>query len=78
MAGSYGNSMVAAGEMRGMTSRAFTKPEMDYFDPRFEIEVWGRAVKTIATSNLGSSEVPWQRMLRHTETFSQPFHFSTA
>ena len=42
---SYGNSLTAAGEVRGLTTKAFTKPELDYFDPRFPVVVCVRAAK---------------------------------
>lgn len=42
---SYGNSLLAAGEMRGLAAEAFTKSELDYSDPLFSIEVCAKAVK---------------------------------
>ncbi len=41
----YGNSLTAAGEMRGLVSREFTRAELEYYDPDFAVEVCARAVK---------------------------------
>jgi SAM-dependent methyltransferase len=41
----YGNSLTAAGEIRGFIAKEFTKAELDYCDPRFAVEVCARAVK---------------------------------
>jgi hypothetical protein len=41
----YGNSLVAAAAMRGLTAEEFTRREMDAFDGRFAIEVCARVVK---------------------------------
>ncbi|WP_376797507.1 methyltransferase domain-containing protein [Thermogemmatispora sp.] len=41
----YGNSLTAAGEIRGLVKHEFTQSELDYNDPRFSIEVCARAVK---------------------------------
>jgi SAM-dependent methyltransferase len=41
----YGNSLVAAGELRGLVQPEFTKAELDYHDPYFAIVVCARAVK---------------------------------
>jgi peptidoglycan/xylan/chitin deacetylase (PgdA/CDA1 family)/SAM-dependent methyltransferase len=41
----YGNSLVAAAAMRGLTAEEFTRREMDTFDGRFAIEVCARALK---------------------------------
>jgi SAM-dependent methyltransferase len=41
----YGNSLIAAGELRGLVKPEFTKAELDYHDPRFAILVCARAVK---------------------------------
>lgn len=45
MCRSYGNSLTSAGEIRGLAAREFRKTELDFHDPRFGIEVCGRAVK---------------------------------
>jgi glycosyltransferase involved in cell wall biosynthesis len=42
---SYGNSLIAAGEIRGLVRSEFTKTELDYQDERFAIEVCARAIK---------------------------------
>lgn len=41
----YGNSLTAAGEMRGLVADEFARAELHYSDPRFAIEVCARAVK---------------------------------
>jgi SAM-dependent methyltransferase len=41
----YGNSLTAAGEIRGLVSHEFTKAELEYNDPRFAVEVCARARK---------------------------------
>jgi peptidoglycan/xylan/chitin deacetylase (PgdA/CDA1 family)/SAM-dependent methyltransferase len=41
----YGNSLVAAASMRGLTAEEFSRRELDTFDGRFAIEVCARAVK---------------------------------
>lgn len=41
----YGNSLVTAGEIRGMTAFDFTKAKLEYNDPRFALIVCARAVK---------------------------------
>ena len=41
----YGNSLTAAGEIRGLVAHEFAKVELDYHDPRFAVEVCARAVK---------------------------------
>ena len=41
----YGNSLTAAGEIRGLASHEFTKAELDQHDVRFAVEVCARAVK---------------------------------
>jgi SAM-dependent methyltransferase len=43
----YGNSLTAAGEIRGLVSNEFTEKELNYHDPRFAVEVCARAVKRI-------------------------------
>ncbi len=46
MVRAYGNSLVTAGEIRGLVSQEFTKRELDRnHDPRFALELCGRAVK---------------------------------
>jgi SAM-dependent methyltransferase len=46
----YGNSLIAAGELRGLVKQEFTKAELDYHDPYFAIVVCARAVKKAAPS----------------------------
>ncbi|HZY58180.1 MAG TPA: methyltransferase domain-containing protein [Candidatus Binataceae bacterium] len=41
----YGNSLISAGQIRGLTAEEFTPEEMNYHDPRFGVEVCARAVK---------------------------------
>ena len=41
----YGNSLTAAGEMRGLVSHEFTQHELSFHDPRFAVEVCARALK---------------------------------
>lgn len=41
----YGNSLTAAGELRGLTADEFTSAELLAHDPRFPVEVCARAVK---------------------------------
>jgi SAM-dependent methyltransferase len=41
----YGNSLVAAAAMRGLTAEEFSRRELDAFDGRFAIEVCARAIK---------------------------------
>jgi glycosyltransferase involved in cell wall biosynthesis len=41
----YGNSLTAAGEIRGVTAREFLQSELDCHDSRFPVEVCARAVK---------------------------------
>jgi len=42
----YGNSLVAAGELRGMAAFDFTSTQLNYNDPRFAVIVCARAVKS--------------------------------
>lgn len=42
---SYGNSLTAAGEIRGLVSEEFTKATLHYHDARFAVEVCACAVK---------------------------------
>jgi hypothetical protein len=42
---SFGNSLTAAGEIRGAVATEFLKSELDHHDPRFPVEVCARAVK---------------------------------
>jgi SAM-dependent methyltransferase len=42
----YGNSIVAAGELRGMIADEFTRSELNSHDACFAVEVCGRAVKS--------------------------------
>jgi SAM-dependent methyltransferase len=41
----YGNSLIAAGEMRGLIAAEFTPRELAAHDPRFAVEICARAVK---------------------------------
>jgi SAM-dependent methyltransferase len=41
----YGNSLTAAGQLRGLVTHEFTEEELNFHDPRFAVEVCGRAVK---------------------------------
>jgi SAM-dependent methyltransferase len=43
----YGNSLTAAGELRGLVAGEFHKATLDYNDPRFALEVCARARKTV-------------------------------
>lgn len=43
----YGNSLTAAGELRGLVAHEFTENELNHHDPRFAIEVCVRATKRI-------------------------------
>jgi hypothetical protein len=42
----YGNSLTSAGELRGLVTSEFSKPTLDYHDPRFAVEVCARACKS--------------------------------
>jgi glycosyltransferase involved in cell wall biosynthesis len=41
----YGNSLTAAGEIRGLVASEFSQATLDYYDPRFAVEVCARACK---------------------------------
>jgi len=41
----YGNSLTAAGEIRGLCAHEFTRRELDHRDERFAVEICARAVK---------------------------------
>jgi glycosyltransferase involved in cell wall biosynthesis len=41
----YGNSLTAAGQLRGLTADEFTRAELDSHDLRFAVEVCARAIK---------------------------------
>lgn len=41
----YGNSLTAAGQMRGLAAEEFTEAELAYSDPRFSVVVCARAVR---------------------------------
>jgi SAM-dependent methyltransferase len=43
---SMGNSLTAAGELRGLVTHEFFKNELDYHDPRFGTVVCARAIKS--------------------------------
>ena len=47
----YGNSLTAAGDIRGLVTDEFTKAQLDYHDPRFGIVVCARAVKPTETQD---------------------------
>jgi SAM-dependent methyltransferase len=42
----YGNSLTAAGEIRGLVASEFSTSTLDYHDPRFAVEVCARACKS--------------------------------
>jgi len=42
---SYGNSLTAAGELRGLAAHEFTNAELNYHDQRFAVEVCARTIK---------------------------------
>ena len=44
----YGNSLVAAGEIRGLITNEFSQKEINTNDPRFAIEVWRPCNQTYA------------------------------
>jgi len=41
----YGNSLTAAGQIRGLAAHEFTQAERDFHDARFAVEICARAVK---------------------------------
>jgi hypothetical protein len=41
----YGNSLSAAGELRGLVAHEFSDVTLNYCDPRFAVEVCARAYK---------------------------------
>src|SRR5262249_37026973 len=41
----YGNSLTAAGQIRGLATQEFTAAELNYHDNRFAVEICGRALK---------------------------------
>ena len=41
----YGNSLTAAGEIRGLAAQEFSKRELNHHDQRFAVEVCARAMK---------------------------------
>lgn len=43
----YGNSLTAAGELRGLVAHEFSEGELNYHDQRFAVEVCARATKHI-------------------------------
>lgn len=43
----YGNSLTAVGEIRGVVAHEFSESALNYHDPRFAVEVCGRAHKAI-------------------------------
>jgi len=44
----YGNSLTAAGSLRGLVAHEFSEKELNYLDERFPIEVCARAVKRLS------------------------------
>ena len=42
----YGNSLTAAGEIRGLVAHEFTKKELHHHDQRFAVDICARAMKT--------------------------------
>ena len=51
----YGNSLTAAGELRGLVAEEFSKATLAYSDPRFALEVCIRARKSLPVAPTGSS-----------------------
>lgn len=45
----YGNSLTAAGEIRGLVAYEFARSELDYHDEGFAVEVCARAVRSLDT-----------------------------
>jgi SAM-dependent methyltransferase len=43
----YGNSLTAAGEIRGLAAHEFTKAELNYHDHRFAVEICAKAMKKL-------------------------------
>lgn len=41
----YGNSLTSAGYLRGLVTSEFSRQELEYTDPKFAMEICGRAVK---------------------------------
>ena len=41
----YGNSLTAAGEIRGLICEEFSEAQLQRHDPRFAVEVCARAIK---------------------------------
>jgi SAM-dependent methyltransferase len=46
----YGNSLTAAGQLRGLIIQEFTPDEFNYHDPRFALELCSRSVKAFPAS----------------------------
>jgi SAM-dependent methyltransferase len=51
----YGNSLTAAGEIRGLVASEFSQATLDYNDPRFAVEVCARACKPRISSTKAAS-----------------------
>src|SRR5262249_21619475 len=49
----FGNSLTAAGEIRGLVVEEFTHEELEHQDERFPVEVCARAVKSSAPESNG-------------------------
>ncbi len=45
----YGNSLTAAGEIRGLATHEFAKMELNQHDQRFAVEICARAIKSAGT-----------------------------
>jgi len=55
---SYGNSLTAAGQIRGLVAHEFTKRELDTLDPRFAVDVCARAIKQITLRQAQGADRP--------------------
>jgi SAM-dependent methyltransferase len=51
----YGNSLTAAGQLRGLTAKEFTTREFNTHDARFAVEVCARAYKTGSSKSMGGA-----------------------
>jgi SAM-dependent methyltransferase len=59
----YGNSLAAAGQLRGLAAEDFTAQELGHHDPRFSVIVCGRAVRGAAPGAGGppALDTSWDR-----------------
>jgi SAM-dependent methyltransferase len=48
----YGNSLTAAGQIRGLAAHEFSKATLNHHDPRFAVEVCARACKPLNQSEI--------------------------